>query len=135
MKTRSTNPFVSMTLIGKDLNPNEITEYLSLSPYKSFKRGDQRTETEKWKHGYWEICSVQGIKSPDITLHFSWLVNQLTPVRHKLTQLIKSQNINAEISCFWILPTGQSVFTLPPELLIQLADLGLKIEMDIYCDS
>jgi hypothetical protein len=77
MNISSTNLFVSMIMIGKELNPNEITKILDLTPYKSFKRRDQRTETEKWKHGYWEICSVQGIESPDIALHFSWLVNQL----------------------------------------------------------
>jgi len=127
--------FISFILTGKDLDPNEVSVSLGLHPYKSFKSGDMRTETERWKHGYWEICSAEDVDSPDLAIHLEWIVDQLTPINQALQKLLSAQNMKAEISCFWILDSGQSVLTLSPLLIERLSELGVVIELDIYSDG
>jgi hypothetical protein len=126
--------FASLIIIGKELDPVEITELLGIKPSKSFKRGDQRTDTEKWPHGYWELCSSESIKSSDLELHLQWIVDQLTPDNEYLLALRKEKGLKAKISCFSILGKGQTVINLPLPLLKQLADTNLSIELDLYSD-
>jgi hypothetical protein len=127
--------FVSFILIGKDLDPNDVSASLGLNPYKSFKRGDMRTESERWKHGYWEICSAENIDSHDLAIHLEWIVNQLSPINQVLSNFLGTQNVKAKISCFWILEPGQSVLTLSSQLIVRLSGLGTSIEFDIYSDG
>lgn len=131
-ETKSDRMFVSFILIGKDLNPNAISSSLGLSPSKSFKRGDMRTITEKWKHGYWEICSSDNVNSLELETHLRWITDQLMPVNQSLQKILNTQNVKAKISCFWIFRTSRGVFTLAPQLIRHLSELGIGIDFDIY---
>jgi hypothetical protein len=126
-------PFVSFILIGKDLIPQEITDSLQITPSKSFRRGDLRTETKKWPHGYWALESTNNVASPDLVSHLEWLIKQLEPVKLKLTEVLKGTNIKAEISCFWILSEQHYSLSLSNMLLRRIADFGIEFELDIHC--
>jgi len=126
-------PYAYFALRGKELDPREVTEFLGVTPSRSFMRGENRTENKKWPHGYWALTSSGQIQSTDFQLHLEWLVNQLEPVKSKIIELQKKENIVGSISCFWILPTQHELLTLSSELLDRIASLKMDILFDIYC--
>lgn len=125
--------YATFILRGKELDPQVVTEQLGIIPSRSFKRGDKRTEQKRWPHGFWGLTSDERIHSTDLASHIEWVTNQLEPVRQRLLELMDVKNIDAEISCFWILPTSHDGLSLSSELLERIASLGLKLNLDIYC--
>lgn len=126
--------FASFILIGKELDPGKITSELGITPSKSFRRGDKRSETDMWKHGYWELCSADHVKTSDLGDHIRWVIEHVFPVRDELSSLLKGKDIKAGISCFSILEKGQTVINLSPLLIREMAELNLGIELDLYED-
>jgi hypothetical protein len=136
--TNTSNPnrtFASIIFIGKELDPDKITAFLGITPSRSFKRGDKRNETEKWLHGYWELCSSNMVNSSSLEFHFKWIIDQLVPIRQKLLALSKESEIKAEISCFSILPKGQTVLNLSSQIIKVLAEANLSVELDLFSDE
>ncbi|MEJ5203006.1 MAG: DUF4279 domain-containing protein [Anaerolineales bacterium] len=129
----TTRIYATFILRGKELDPQLVTNRLGITPSRSFKRGDKRTEEKEWLHGFWGLTSDERIHSTDLALHIEWVINQLEPVRDRLVELMKEENIDAEISCFWILPTSHEGLSLGSDLLERIAFLGLKLNLDIYC--
>ena len=132
--------FVSLTLIGKDLIPDEITSSLGINPDYSFRRGDSHQNDHGKmivrRHGLWEINS-DGKKLPsgNIVAQLNWLVDLIEPVRENLSQILENKTIQARASCFWIVPDGRINVEVEPELLSQLASLNMKFWFDIYSDK
>ncbi len=132
---KSTRIYATFILRSKELDPQAVTALLGLTPTRCFKRGDKRGEGKEWSHGYWEVSSDGITQSTDLALHIKWLLDQLEPLKIKLMELIAAESLDAEISCFWILPGGHDGLILQPFLQKQIADLGIKLELDIYCDQ
>jgi len=125
--------FTSLVLRGKNLVPQEVVDAIGIKPSKSFKRGDIRVGTKKWPHGYWELSSKGAVQSSDLQVHLEWLIEQLEPIKTQLTKIIHQEGIDASLSCFWIMPTTHESLSLSGSLLIQIASLDLKLDLDIYC--
>jgi len=125
--------YASLMFRGKDLEPQRVTEILGIIPSRSFRRGDWRTETKKWPHGYWTLTSSGNVESMDLALHIQWLIDQLEPVQPGLIQLLKEKSISAVLSCFWTLQAGHGGLSLNHHLLDRIATLGLNVELDVYC--
>jgi hypothetical protein len=124
--------FASLVIRGKDLVPQEIIDTIGIIPTKSFKRGDIRKGNKTWPHGYWELTSKESVQSSDLSMHLEWLAEQLEPSKTELIRIVSQEGIDAEISCFWILPTSHESLSLSSELILRIAYLGLKINVDIY---
>ena len=129
----TTRTFVSLIVRGKDLNPQMVTDSIGIFPSRFFKRGDIRKDSKKWPHGYWELESTGFVQSSDLALHLEWMAAKLEPSKTALRMLLNNEDLNTELSCFWILPTGNDNLSLSPELLNRIASLGLKLSFDIYC--
>jgi hypothetical protein len=125
--------FTTLILRGEGLNPEEVTNSLGLNPSMSFKRGDRRNETDIWKHNYWSLSSQDRIHSSNLAIHLEWLINQFEPEKSKFLEILNNKNTEGEISCFWILPTDHENLSLSPDLIKKIAELGLSLNMDIYC--
>jgi hypothetical protein len=125
--------YATLILRGKGLNPQEVTDSLGLSPSRSFKRGDWRNEIDRWKDNFWSLSSQNKVQSNNLTIHLDWLMNQFEPVKLRFLEILNGENIEAEISCFWILPTDHENLVLSAELIEKITDLGLSLSMDIYC--
>jgi hypothetical protein len=125
--------FACLVLRGKDLVPQEVIDAIRIQPTKSFKRGDIRTGTRKWPHGYWELSSKENVQSSDLSMHLEWLAEQLEPIKTQIIRIINQEGVDAEVSCFWILPTSHENLSLSSELMMRIASWGLKFSIDIYC--
>jgi hypothetical protein len=127
--------YASFIFLGKDLDPEYITETFGIAPYKSFKRGDTKTETEIWKHGYWELCSSEKVDSSDLTLHIKWIVDQLIMHKQKINEILSDKIVKAKISCLWIMPSSYEALVIDARLLEKISSLGIPLELDIYGDN
>jgi hypothetical protein len=65
-------------------------------------------------------------------MHIKWLLEQIEPAKMKLLKISKDDAIDAEISCFWIMPSSHEALSMPSELLNRLAALNIKFELSIY---
>ncbi len=129
-----TRIYATFILRGKELDPQSVTELLGITPSRSFKRGDIRTEQKEWPHGFWGLTSDGNVQSADLVMHIEWLIHQLEPVKPVLIKLFEDGGLDAEISCFWILPGGHDGLILNPQLLNKIASFGIKFELDISCN-
>lgn len=125
--------FATLRMIGKDLDPDEVTERLGLNPTNSHKQGDVRGHGT-WPQGYWEITSQARVVSTDLALHIEWLLDQIEPVREEFISLISS-GIRADMFCFWESQTGNGGPSFKPKLMARLANLDLELGLDIYFAS
>ncbi len=124
--------YAEIILMGEGLNPLEVTNSLGLHPLICHKIGDNKNEFEKWEINHWCFSSKDKIQSHDLTLHLQWLINQIEPVKTKFLTILNKNDIKAEISCFWILPSDHEVLSLDANLIKNIADLGIKLEIDVH---
>ncbi len=134
--------YLSLTLIGKDLIPNEITSKLRIRPSYFFQHGEsfggENSDGKVRKHGLWEISSDKVDLPPDdIVMQFNWLLDLVEPVKDDLHQILedKAIQIQARLCCFWIVPDGRINIEIEPMMLSRIASLGLKIWFDVYSDK
>jgi hypothetical protein len=124
--------FATFILRGNGLDPYDVSSSLGIIPSKSFKRGDWRTETEKWTRNLWSLTSQNVVQSDNLSVHIEWLLDQLEPVNNKLIEILERNGIESEISCFWIFPTEHEEFELSSQLMKRIASLGVKLSFDMY---
>ena len=132
--------YLSLTLIGRDLIPNEITSKLHIQPSHFFQRGEsfggENSDGKVRKQGLWEISSDKVDLPPDdIVTQFNWLLDLVEPVKDDLHQILEDKAIQARLCCFWIVPDGRINVEVEPMMLSRIASLGLKIWFDVYSDK
>jgi hypothetical protein len=127
--------YASVIFLGKNLEPQAITEALGITPYKSFKRGDIKTETEIWKQGYWELCSSTAVDSPDLSLHIKWIVDQLIIYKEKIYEILSDKTVKATISSLYIMQSSHEVLVIDVDLLEKISSLQIPLELDMYGDN
>ena len=124
--------FATFILNGKGLDPIETTIALGITPSKSFRRGDWRTDTKKWTRNFWSFTSQGEVQSGDLSIHIEWLLNRFEPVENELREIMNRKDVESEISCFWIMPTNHEELLLSDKLISRMAFLGIKLSFDIY---
>ena len=87
--------YATFILRGKELDPQEVTERLSITPSRSFIRGDRRNEKRQWPHGFWALTSDGNVDSTDLSLHLDWLVKQLGPSTSRIQELVHDNELKA----------------------------------------
>jgi hypothetical protein len=118
--------YVSFSITGKEISPQELTAKLGIQPGSSFTRG---------KHGFWDISSEnRGFPSNDPMPHFDWLIGILESSEFQIKEILAEKNVSARISCFWITPDGRINLEIEPDVIARFARLNLKIWFDIYCN-
>jgi hypothetical protein len=88
---------------------------LGVKPDKSFQRGEIRKGDKRaWSHGLWLIDSSQHVKSINLMVHIKWLLDIVEPAQTKLKKIMKDETIDADISCFWIMPSSHEGIIFEP---------------------
>jgi hypothetical protein len=128
-------PYASLILRSKELDPQEITGQIGVNPSSSFKKGDLRREGKVWPHGFWELNSSEYVKSDDISVHIEWIMDKIYPSETKLISILDKLGIEGEISCFWVPDGNHAVVNLNRDLLSKIASLGVNLEFDLYFEE
>jgi len=127
--------WATLRIVGKDLEPADITARLGITPSESFRRGDIRSQKGVWRHGFWSLTSEDQVFSTDLALHIAWLLDKLEPVQLQLQALREDPGIGADVFCFWASDTGSGGIEFSPTLLGRLAALNLVLGLDIYMSN
>src|SRR5512145_318849 len=116
--------YATLRLWGKQLDPDKVTSSLKITPYLAHKVGDRRGKSGTWPHGYWGLTSQDRIVSTNLAVHIEWLLDQIEPAKPEFMAII-TEDIHADIFCFWESLTGQGGPSFEPALLRRLVDLNL----------
>lgn len=127
--------YVRFFIRGQDLDPDEITKNLGISPAYKFKPGDRHGENNQSirKQGFWSITSGRQVKSTDLELHLEWILSQLEAVKSQLESILSNKELHAQITCVFNLFTLEWDDWLKPEMLKRITDLNIFLGISVYC--
>jgi hypothetical protein len=131
--------YASVSLNGDDLDPAEVTSFFEIQPSESFRAGDLRKNGRTWNHGHWALESQEHVKSKELADHIEWLLDQLGHTQpqeqaHSYIAKLQANNTITRIFCYWELRSGSGGPSFSPDLLRRIADFGLDLDIDFYCD-
>lgn len=127
----NTRTFATLRIIGKALNPNDVTLKLQLTPSETKRAGDPRGQAGQWPHGYWELSSKEQVHSADLADHIAWLVAIIESSSPGLRQL-QLEGLIADIFCFWETSSSQGGITINADISRRIGQLNLPLGIDIY---
>jgi Domain of unknown function (DUF4279) len=125
---------VSLDIYGDDLDPDEITQLLGLSPTYSHRRGDRlRPDGHSFHAGAW----LHQVKSDDVPgapeLALGYLLDRLPSDASLWARLVQQFEIRLN---FRIGFTGWSKgFVLSAPTIQRAAVLGVRLEFDLYASE
>ena len=118
---------------GED-NPNEITDFLRVSPSAVSVLGREVTNSygkpRRETKNAWFLKSEHEVKSKDLREHLDWILARLLPVKEKFAALHERENYSMRVFCPWWAQEGSGGPALWPEQMRGLADLNLELCFD-----
>jgi uroporphyrin-III C-methyltransferase len=122
----------SLLIFSDTLEPKAIAERLGLSESKSHQKGSLKGPRAPlpWKESLWCLQSPLGDER-DMVEHLQWLLDVIEPKAEALKDLSKYCK-KIIFFCGFSSSHGQGGFTLDPQLLVRLANLGIPFSLDLY---
>ena len=122
-----------LRVMSDDLNPNEITHIMGVSPTETQRKGEPWTgrgsQTYK-KSGWW--ISTQGIlTSRDARHHFDWILERIRGKKEAF-RVLHSRSYLVDVCCRWDSKSGHGGPTLSPLQMQDLAELEIEVWFDVY---
>jgi hypothetical protein len=117
---------VFLRLIGRDLDPEEVTTALGLQASTAFRRGDSFVagkRERKRAYGAWTLSTEGAVHSEDLEAHCVYLRDLVLPVRERLSAYLSSDDVDVDVAFWWEPSDGPVGFTLPSGLLRELGSV------------
>jgi hypothetical protein len=124
----------SLTILGEEVQPDEITRLLGVAPTRTHLRGEPRSLHGKiaklvWKDSLWLLtCPLTDDRDP--AEHLIWLLDSVEPKLSVIKDL--AAKFRVKVFCGFSSMNGQGGFTLAPITLQRLARLGVPFSLDLY---
>ena len=126
--------YVSLTISGKNLDPQKITQTLGIEPDNWAKRDDHFGKNKKCKQGFWALEGGSSKLRFDTKL--KKILNKILPVKHRLTKLINEnkdiQRIYLDIAVMPPENTAIAEYNFEADLLNEFTSLGIDIAFSIH---
>ena len=126
---------VTFRFLGDALNPEEITARLTLSPTMAHARGESvpKHPERKYTTGYWGLDSAL---APACTLdeHLRHLLERLASRREAIKEIEHSGCSMSFYGAYFMKTPTDHAIQLDPQTLGDIAALGARLELRIYCD-
>jgi hypothetical protein len=128
MKTKIS---VYFTLTDFEIEPDQITTLLGISPYKAWKVGDlARPNTKiREKENGWQLKSNPE-NSDELESHISSLLEYLKPKWKELIEI--TNNCYTELSCVIYIEDEIPSIHFDQKIIQQLSELKAEIDVDLY---
>lgn len=122
----------SVSFHGDDLDPSAITELLG-APSVAARKGDtwltSRGSEKTARYGFWRV-KVDRRKPGDLDGQICALLNPLSNDLGAWRDF--AARYSGRVFCGLFLSEGNEGLTLQPETLLQVAERGLRLDLDIY---
>ena len=117
------------------MNPDDITEILSVQPTTAHKAGEERVPGAIWKYDSWALRSGVIESELDAAKHFSALFSILGGRGASIRELAK--RVDPVIS--WVVNVCADEQTpigvIPCSVLAKIAEIGADLNVSMYFDS
>ncbi len=123
----------SFTLTGFDVNPEEITAMVGVTPTQTWRTGDlvDPRATVRRKSNGWKVSS-ESDTAADLGELVGKVLVILRPGWPVLQQLVAQHN--ALFNCVvHVYDSGAPAISLDKDLIRAVADLGVGVDIDLYC--
>ena len=122
--------FAYFTIVGDDLNPEEITEALGITPTDSWKKGDLNPRNRyKRKFGRWSLYS-RLVRSEELESHIADVLTQLDQNPDAFRKISEAYGGRLQlVGCFHSYFPG---LYYSPEIVQSLAQYRLEVDHDFY---
>lgn len=126
----------TLRIYHPELNPEQITSLLEISPSVSWRKGDDaygwtKKPGKKAPSGGWLLSSRQKVKSNNAIAHLEWLMDQLLGSGTVLKQL-QDQGFMVDVVVGWHATSWNTTPALTPDIMRRLANQRLPIWFDVY---
>lgn len=135
--------FASLRFKGDCLEPERLTEILGVAPTIAYRKGEVfkrgRGHEVQGRTGVWLLSSDGRVHEPDLDRHLEYLLAVVFPDNsetkiEKLHDLMRDQQITADVSCFWYGASRAQAPAIPEEMRNAFSRLPARIEMDFNTD-
>ena len=135
--------YCSLRIFGNDLDPLSVTKKLKIPPDFQSRRGEPRLGRSKkgkileyspYSTNMWSFSSKGWVKSPNLSIHFKWLLKELESKKQFLLEYKYNPSITVDVFCY---STGYSKKppAIPKKIKEQFNELGIEIVIDHYPNS
>jgi uncharacterized protein DUF4279 len=125
-----------LRIMSEDMNPDEITEVLGVTPTQIQRKGDQRSYGKLKVHetsGWW-ISTKEKLDSLDARHHLDWILDQISNKQQEVAML-QQRDYLIDVCVRWDSKSGHGGPTLSQKQLRGFGNLGIEVWFDIYFDS
>jgi Domain of unknown function (DUF4279) len=123
---------VSLTIHGRDLDPDWVGQLLGADPDRKHRRGERGLHPYPMPtKGMWSI-STEGLLDPSVSVdvHIRSLLYRVAPDETIWAQL--SDAFHCRIFVGWFLEKPNEMVELDPDLLGEIARRRLRLDFDVY---
>ena len=123
---------VELRVSSDNLEPNDITRTLGITPTQVRKKGERRSQGSVWGENVWsyEVFPEEGESWPDLENGLNKLLSVIKPVQSQLRSYSSGSNIY--IWCGHFTSSFDGGPTLSPALLRSLGESGITLMLDTY---
>ncbi len=123
--------WATLRLGGENLDPDEVTERLGITPTYAHRRGQVHNKRgDVWREGQWSLTSENQHVPCDLEDHIAWVLDRIEPVREQFLEICIG-DVSADMFCF-LECYGMGGPQLSPTLMKRMARLDLPLGLDIY---
>jgi hypothetical protein len=130
-KRKKPVPFrwVGLKIMGKNLDPDRITQAIGVEPDECGKRGEPMTRSEgKCKQGFWTICRQRS--NATYENQFKNIIKRIEPHQRRLRQIIAWKDVQR--ACLEIVVSPPAKYPLSGyEFKAELLDMFTSIGFDV----
>jgi len=124
---------VHLTIAGKHLDPNKVTQTLDILPDDRGKLGEPCGKNRKCKQGYWSLEG--GPPTWRIETQIKSILKRISPAKHQLRKLIKEDNTvqRAYLTIAAAPPRefANACYCFDSELINEFTSMGIDIALSI----
>lgn len=126
---------VELRIVGKDLDPDEVSRRLGLKPSQAWRKGDRRGENSTRTAGTWsfEVLPHGRDDWPSLAEGLTSLLKKLEPIRSQIQSYLPANEVY--VWCGHFTSSFDGGPTLSPALLKSLGDLEVQLAFDTYCET
>lgn len=126
--------YVILSIEGKNLNPDKVTEWLNIPPDGCGRRGEPFGKNKKSKQGYWVI---EGRPSRSrLETQMKSILKRISPVKHRLRTLIKeNKDVRRVYLTIAVQPPDWAAmpgYCFSADLINEFTSLGIDLAISIH---
>ena len=130
---RIKNVYVMLSITGRDLNPEDVSAALLLTPTRAFRRGDTFQaggRPHPRAYGAWTLSTEEAVASEELLDHVQRLLSWILPIREQLKSFLAHAGVRTAVAFWWEPTDGPVGFSFPSAEVKVLAELC--DEFDFY---